>query len=449
VTDLPEEFKRQMHAQLGDDMGAFLDALRETAPTSIRFNPAKCKPRGDDPIPWCAAGMYLGSRPSFTRDPLFHAGAYYVQEASSMLLEQAVRQSLDTTKQVIALDLCAAPGGKTTHLLSLLSPESLVVSNEVIRGRASALIENIEKWGYPNTLVTQNDPADFARLEAFFDLIVVDAPCSGEGLFRKDTEAIAEWSTRHVELCMSRQRRILSDIWGSLRPGGLLVYSTCTYNTRENHDNLRWIMDSNACSFLRLRLDPAWGITEVTIDGCSGYQCFPHRVRGEGFFLSAIRKESEDAVRSVRAKDCLVYPTSAEAKMLKTWITIPDETFFFLHGTQARMLRACHQTYLQVILEKLHVLRAGTGVGEVKKNKIVPNHALALSIYRNPDPLPGLAVSVEQALAYLRMEPLRLDTLAQGFRVIEFEGLGLGWVNVLPGRINSLFPSSKRVRLGD
>ena len=217
-----------MRARLQDQWPAFQLSLQESSPTSIRLNPLKKSKVPEKKIPWTETGYYLEQRPRFTLDPLFHAGAYYVQEASSMLMEQGVRQSMDVTQPILALDLCASPGGKSTHLLSLLSADSFLVSNEVIRARASVLSENIQKWGYENVLVTNNDPIDFQLLPGFFDLIVVDAPCSGEGLFRKDQAAMKEWSVDNVQLCAQRQQRIVADVWPSLKEEGILLYSTCT-----------------------------------------------------------------------------------------------------------------------------------------------------------------------------------------------------------------------------
>jgi len=447
--DLPDAFKKQMEAQLGKDQDAFFQALQSPSPVSIRFNPKKFQPKGNNKVPWCLAGRYLEDRPSFTLDPLFQAGAYYVQEASSMLLEQAVTQSIDITAPTVALDLCAAPGGKSTHLLGLMSSESLVISNEAIRGRAAGLIENIEKWGYPNSIITQNDPADFSRLEGFADLILVDAPCSGEGLFRKDPLAIREWSPLNVERCAARQRRILADVWNTLRPGGALIYSTCTYNTKENHENLRWVAENNDCTFLPLRLDPIWGIDEVISDNYSGYQCFPHHLRGEGFFISVMKKAGQAACQVPRSKDRLLYPSNSTSAELNTWITNPENTFHFLHGSVVRMLPRRYKPHLLVLLESARVIQAGTAMGELKKNKIVPDHAIALSIFRNRKQLAGIALSKDQALNYLRMDRLQLPEWPVGYHVVEYEGLGLGWVNLLPGRINNLFPSSRRIRLGN
>ena len=227
--NLPIDFQQQMKAQLKDAYANFEMALQRNSPTSIRINAAKIKNNPNlEAVPWCKQGFYLPQRPFFTADPSFHAGGYYVQEASSMLLEQAIEQYVDTDSAVV-LDLCAAPGGKSTHLLSLLGEESLLVCNEVIASRSKILKENIQKWGAPNVVVANNDPAHFSKLRHFFDAIVIDAPCSGEGVFRKVPHSTTEWSPANVDLCAKRQRRILADIWDSLKPNGILVYSTCTY----------------------------------------------------------------------------------------------------------------------------------------------------------------------------------------------------------------------------
>lgn len=438
-----------MQQLLGPEFEPFLEALDKPIPVSVRYHPLKRVHPSGTQIPWCTHGRYLDERPSFTLDPLFHAGAYYVQEASSMLLEQAVIQSVDTTKPIVALDLCAAPGGKSTHLLSLLSRDSLLFTNEAIRGRVGMLSENIEKWGYENVIVTNNDPADMHRLPGYFDLVVVDAPCSGEGLFRKEPEAMQEWSERNVELCSLRQRRIVADAWHCLKPGGILIYSTCTYNHHENMDNLAWMAGQYDLEFLSLSLDPAWGLTPLSKDSCIGYQCFLHRVRGEGFFFAVGRKNSETGTRSPHTRSKLRTPAEKELGAAREWVNDADQVRFFLHGQQVRFLPAGHEHHLLTALDNLHVIQAGTGVGEITKNKVVPDHALALSIRRNQRVLPGISLSREQALAYLRREPLALDGHSTGFHLVEYEGLGLGWVNVLPGRVNNLFPSGRRVRKTD
>ncbi|GAB3814418.1 hypothetical protein GCM10028895_07510 [Pontibacter rugosus] len=219
----------------------------------------------------------------FTLDPLLHAGAYYVQEASSMFLEQALKQSIDLDESLHVLDLCGAPGGKSTHLASLISKDSLLVANEVIRSRASILAENVTKWGSGNVLVTSNDPREFSRLPDFFDVMVIDAPCSGEGMFRKDHAAVGEWSEENVNLCAQRQQRILMDVWDALKPGGLLIYSTCTWNEKENEENIAWLAAQEGVESIKLEVQPEWGIIPTQLNGLEGYRFYPHRVQGEGF----------------------------------------------------------------------------------------------------------------------------------------------------------------------
>lgn len=448
MANLPEPFIQAMQVQLGPGFDAFMESLRQPPPVSIRFNPAKITDFPGTPVPWCSTGRYLDLRPSFTLDPLFQAGAYYVQEASSMMLDLAVRQTAGTETPITALDLCAAPGGKSTHLLSLLAPGSLLVSNEAIRSRSHILTENLEKWGYPNVIVTQNDPEALGNLGEFFDLILVDAPCSGEGLFRRDPEAAREWSARNVAICAARQRRILADVWPALRPGGYLVYSTCTFNPTENQDNLRWLRDTSDCSFVKIRLDPSWGVNEVPVEpGGFGYQCLPHRVQGEGFFFAVVQKNGDFPRRTPRSKIRLQAPAVADLQVAREWLNHPDDTRFFLHGSQLRALPIGREVDLEALLSRLHVVMAGTGVGEIKKNKIVPDHALALSILRNRENVPGIPMDETVALKYLRMEPLPDLGVAEGFHVLEYKGLGLGWVNVLPGRVNNLFPSNRRIRM--
>ena len=445
MADLPEEFKNQMKSRLGSSYPAFLDSLQEPAPVSIRYNIRKlARPPGNE-IPWCKTGRYLDERPSFTLDPLFHAGGYYVQEASSMLLEQAVRQTCDLTKPLIALDLCAAPGGKSTHLLSLLPQDSLLISNEVIRSRASVLTENIEKWGCDNVIVTNNDPSDFGRLPEFFDLILIDAPCSGEGLFRKEPESIEEWSPKNVEWCSLRQRRIVSDVWNSLKPGGIMIYSTCTYSEKENLENLDWFAGQQALKFENIALDPDWGVSALSTKSATAYQAFPHCLKGEGFFFSVARKSGNAVGKKIRTKDTLRYPAKAELSTVLNWVHEPESRLFFLYDQQIRMIHDTLQDFLRIALGKLHVVHAGIAVGEIMKNRIVPDHGLALSTALNKSNLSTISVDTAQALDYLRKNSLNLTSPQTGFHIVEFQGLGLGWVNMLAGRINNLYPSGRRI----
>ena len=289
----PEEFKKRISAQEYIDAEALLRALREPSPVSIRINQSKWNrtPLDSEPVPWCHNGYYLKSRPSYTADPLFHSGCYYPQEASGMFLEQVVLQSADSLKNIRVLDLCGAPGGKSTLLSDIIGNDSLLVANEVIRSRAQILAETVTKWGSGNTLVTQSDPALFSGLPGFFDIILVDAPCSGEGMFRTDI-AVSEWSTDNTAHCAERQKRILMDIWPALKENGVLIYSTCTFNPGENEENIRWLTGRNEAECIRLDLKSFEGITEIDFEGIFGYGFYPDKVRGEGYFIAVIRKKA-------------------------------------------------------------------------------------------------------------------------------------------------------------
>ena len=289
---LPEDFVRLMQEQYGADTAhALCQALTETEPeVSIRLNPRKGQPLiinnvRTEAVPWCPDAYYLSDRPAFTFDPLLHAGAYYVQEASSMYIANLIKkfnvQCSMFNEPVVALDLCAAPGGKSTLLAGLLPEGSVLISNEPMPKRAQVLSENMQKWTrmaegeYPvRCIVTQNYPADFTAFTDTFDLLVTDVPCSGEGMFRKDEVAVKDWSLQNVDLCWHRQREILQDIWHTLKPGGLLIYSTCTFNHFEDEDNARWICDTLGAQLLEER------------------HFLPGRDRGEGFYCAAIRKNS-------------------------------------------------------------------------------------------------------------------------------------------------------------
>jgi 16S rRNA C967 or C1407 C5-methylase (RsmB/RsmF family) len=446
----PPVFEARMRQQLAGAWDAFVAAHATPPPVSIRLNPRK--PGTDHyttSIPWCATGRYLQERPVFTLDPALHAGAYYVQEASSMFLEQAFRQIADTTVPLRVLDLCAAPGGKSTHISSLLSPDSLLVSNEVIRARAGILAENLQKWGNPNSVVTQNDPEDFAALQGFFDVMVVDAPCSGEGLFRKDPEAMAEWSEDNVQLCSARQRRILSDVWPALKTNGLLVYSTCTYNRLENEENLAWLRNNHDIEFIPLTIPAEWGIETVEEDGIIGYRFAPHRVHGEGFFLSVIRKRATETEVSLRlSKPVFAPPSKKILEQVTTWVQAPEDKSFLQREDLLQFVPAQHAQAIAFLSRHLHLVTAGTFVATLKHDKLIPEHALALSTVLNQEVFPALPVSYDEAIQYLRKETLPASGNGKGFAIVVHNNLPLGWVNQLPNRLNNLYPSAWRIRMG-
>ena len=295
---LPPDFISQTKPVFGDSLWAdFLHAMEEEPPVSIRLNPLKTEGWElieGEAVPWCRGGYYLKQRPQFTFDPLLHAGAYYVQEASSMFLDEVLRQHLDS-RVSCALDLCAAPGGKSTVLRAALPTDCILVSNEPNGKRAQILSENIQKWGAPRSYVTNLYPRDFRKAKLQFDLILVDAPCSGEGMFRKDEGAIHEWSKTNVEKCWRLQREILEDAWQCLCPGGLLIYSTCTFNTQENEENVRWMKEELEAEVLPVDTPSEWNITGSLLKGFTEpvYRFIPGRTRGEGLFMAVLKKGGE------------------------------------------------------------------------------------------------------------------------------------------------------------
>ncbi|MCC6462649.1 MAG: methyltransferase domain-containing protein [Saprospiraceae bacterium] len=437
-----------MQQLLGEEFPAFQRAMQEAPPVSIRYNRAKWPDAPvADPVPWHPDGAYLPERPVFTLDPLFQAGAYYVQEASSMFLYEALRQTVDFGRSLRVLDLCAAPGGKSTLLASMLSPDSLLVANEVIRQRVSVLRENLEKWGLPNIAVSCADTDDFAALEGWFDVVVADAPCSGEGLFRKDPAAFREWSPASVDLCVARQKRILANAATALAPGGVLAYSTCTFNRQEDEEQIDWLRRSFGLEPLRLDLPADWGITAA--DG--GYRFFPHRVRGEGFFIAVLRKTEghspkQQAGPGFKMLQALPKKLAAEPA---AWLRPDAEVQFFQTTTGDVLALPAPQLPTYQVLDKLLKSKwFGVNTGAFKGKDFVPAHGLASSILANPA-LPGVDFSREQAQLFLKKEVFELPAGAptQGWALARFSGLNLGWMKILPNRWNNYLPPERRIRM--
>ncbi len=418
--------------------------------TSIRINPSKSSERkiplfeAAERVPWSEYGYYLKSRPSFTFDPFFHAGCYYVQEASSMFLEQALKQTTDLSKSLRILDLCAAPGGKSTHLQSLISQDSLLLSNDVIRSRANVLKDNIIKWGGGNAVVTNNDPGEFARLENFFDVIVVDAPCSGSGLFRKDAEAIHEWSENNVRLCSQRQQRIVADVWPALKKGGILIYSTCSYSKEEDEEIMDWITDQLRAATCRLQIAGGWGIVETnSSEGNYGYRFWPDKVKGEGFFLSCFQKEDGAFQSGTAIKKKPVQLNKNELMLLEDW-TITNGKQFVKHLNTVYAWPAHLAADFSYILENVRVLYSGTIIGELIRDKLVPSHALALSICVKKS-VKRIELNHDQAINFLQRRELDIKREEKGWKIVTYNDFPLGWINVLANRINNYYPKELRI----
>lgn len=480
--ELPVPFIDYTRRLLGEaELEKLTAVLQQEQPVSIRINEAKLNNfhLNAERVPWCSTGYYLANRLTFTFDPLFHAGCYYVQEASSMFVEQALKQYV-SEESVTMLDLCAAPGGKSTHARSVLPEGSLLVANEVIRNRSQILAENLTKWGHPGVVVTNNDPADFSSLEDFFDVILTDVPCSGEGMFRKDPVAVSEWSPENVEICWQRQRRIIADIWPCLKPGGILVYSTCTYNTKEDEENVRWMRDEFGAEVLPLGIQEDWKITGNLLVGedFPVYRFLPHKTRGEGFFLAVVRKpgmsvqnsgaeqlfslgkafempgkrneNSRDKGRKPQGKGTKTPGLSKDQlSMLGEWLLMPDDYELILNGNSVSTFPKSYLSELAALQSSLRIVQAGVNLAELKGKDWLPDHALSMSRLLNPDIFACEEIGYDQAIAYLRKEAITLSGDApRGIVLLTYKNTPLGFVKNIGNRANNLYPQEWRIRSG-
>ncbi len=441
----PSKFVANINALLGADAPLLLDALQTTSPTSIRLNPAKAFdfPAKTEQVPWNESGRYLAERPVFTLDPAFHAGAYYVQEAGSMFIAEAIKQTVDLTKSLMVMDLCAAPGGKTTTMAALLNQESIIVANEVIKSRIGVLKENLEKWGFPNYIVINHDVEETSDMEGFFDVVLVDAPCSGEGLFRKDPKAMNEWSEDSVNMCSARQRRILQAAAMLVKPGGILIYSTCTYNEIENQENVDWLSKMFDFEVQKLTILPEFGIVETA----GGYQFYPHKTKAEGFFCSVLKNlGGEENFLPARIK--LNKLPSKYHDIVKAWLKNGDDFDYFLKADQITVVALRHSLVDEygIIMRGFFKKSSGFEIGMFKGTDFIPSHALALSSEINPD-LAAVEVSKEAALKFLKREEFEAEFPNQGWFLIRYQGLNIGWVKALSGRINNYLPKEWRIRM--
>jgi NOL1/NOP2/sun family putative RNA methylase len=439
---LPELFVERTKKILGNDFSLFEKALNENAPTSVRVNnKMEYIPVGEK-VKWCNQAYYLDERPLFTADPLFHAGVYYVQEASSMFLHQAIKQHFANAETV--LDLCAAPGGKSTLLTQTLPENSLLISNEIVRSRAYILAENLIKWGNHNVIVTNNEARDFANLPGFFDAVIIDAPCSGEGMFRKDAGAIEEWSLQNVNMCAQRQRNILADVWDALKTDGILVYSTCTFNTEENEENVHWICEELGAEILKIDLGDNTNITESD----AGYRFYPHKTRGEGFFLSVLRKKTqpERKLKYKTDKNKPQKPISKNSILPITlnkeekWEIVPLNNLLYAYPKQRQ------NDYL-LIVNQLRCIHSGILLGEIKGSDFIPSTCSALSKELNKEALKTVELNYETAISFLKKEAIQLPDTTRGFILVCYKGQALGWVKNVGNRCNNLYPTEWRIRM--
>lgn len=450
MQNLPEKFISNIRTLLKEESEYFFSSLLQPPTTSIRLNPLKPAEYNfplDQPIPWCSHAYFLNQRPSFIADPLFHAGAYYVQEASSTIIQNIIRQIKEVNNGPLSvLDVCAAPGGKSTAALSALDDNDVLVANEVIKSRVTALEQNLMKWGRMNVVITNNDPEQFLDLHSFFDVIIVDAPCSGEGMFRKDANAIDEWSEEHVAMCSLRQRRILSQIINCIKPGGVLIYSTCTFNQVENEENVNWLMNHHALQPYLLNIDYPEIVKTKQNNQLDTFRFYPHKTKGEGLFIAALQvplKSNHQSINKSKASKIEILPNSSVNQVSK-WLNANFELEWInINGTITAFPKVLINN-LHTLVKCLNVKYIGTPVGELMKNKFLPHHALALSVHLSND-IPKLELNYNQAIRYLKKDHVDVRIDKTGIVLATFQNLGLGWGNMLPNRLNNYLPSNWRI----
>ena len=453
---LPAKFVERVLYDLGEAEGrALCAALDGVPPVSVRVNPVKAAP-GALPaleiagqVPWCRDGRYLAVRPSFTLDPDFHAGAYYVQEASSQFvghLLEGVR-----TEGVRILDLCAAPGGKTTLYASLAGPGGLVVANEIDRRRAAVLADNVRKWGTGNVAVTTCEPRALGDFKAWFDVVAVDAPCSGEGMFRKDPDARGEWSEGNVKQCAARQDEILREAWRALKPGGTLVYSTCTFNRDEDEGALErmaaWAGDEIAESE-ETAVEDAWGIVCGRVGAFRTFRFYPHRTCGEGFFAAVARKsfDAGGRVRAPKARRTVFAAVDRKtAGELARWVRNPGGMRFAAVADTCYAWYAAQADAVRTLSEALPVIYSGVALGQVFKGVLKPDPALAFFDGLNRGALPAAELDDEETLRFLRRQDIAAGGLAEGMNLVCSRGRALGFAKRIGARVNNLYPNSLRI----
>ena len=480
ITDLlSPAFLERMQKMLGDEYEDFIKSYEAPRTYGLRVNTAKisCEefekivPFPVTPIPWIPNGyFYPGDvRPSFC--PLYQAGLYYLQEPSAM----TPASCLPVTPGENILDLCAAPGGKATALGAMLNGSGLLVANDISSSRTRALLRNIELFGIANAFVTNETPAHLKdRFPEFFHKILLDAPCSGEGMFRKDPVAVEEWSPENVEICWQRQRRIIADIWDALKPGGILIYSTCTFNTKEDEENARWIQQEYGGEPLTVQVQENWNITgdllsdkgDHSKSSIPVYHFFPHKTKGEGFFLVAFRKpETEEEIpvsssakeKAFKKKDkkgtAASSPVSKEyLNMAKSWLNDENSDKYILlaEGTNIRAFSQYYTNELATMKQSLKIVSAGIEIGEVKGKDLIPNHALAMcTSLLCREAFATEEISYEQAITYLRKEAITLPVTApRGYVLLTYRHIPLGFVKNIGNRANNLYPQEWRIRSG-
>ena len=437
---------------LQDQFHDFLEASQAVSPISIRMNHKKLVDFPFDhellekKVPWAKNGYYLRKRPSFIEDPMWHAGAYYVQEPSSMVIG-CICQMLSFTNSIICLDFCAAPGGKTSDLANSLPCGSVIVANEVIPSRRAILEENLEKWGAKDILVTGSDASKWENVPPIFDLILIDAPCSGEGMFRKDPKSINEWSSTNQNICVQRQSKILDIIPDKCKEDGYLIYSTCTFNPHENIERIEGLLSTGDWSSQELDFPTEWGITNIKGNhGAVGYQFYWHKSEGEGFFVSVLKRIGKQNFKESKQKNVTntFSPASHLNEIEKYFINSHNYSFW---EDKLKNIYYMSPQAIEVydILNKLMIVKSLCKIASLIGNKIIPEHASAL-VYGLVKENHNISVGLEDAVSYLRRQNFTIpSTHDKGWKTIAYKGLNIGWVKLLDNRINNYYPKRYQI----
>lgn len=450
--NFPEHFIASIENTTGFQKDSFIKVHEDDSQiTSIRLNENKIAQDASlsvyakaEKVPWCTSGFYLSERPLFVLDPHWHVGAYYVQEASSMFVDHIVKSIIPTpTGHEVVLDLCAAPGGKTTVLLNHFK-ESLVIANETIKNRNQILIENLTKWGAQNIIVTQNDPGQFAGLTQFFDLVLVDAPCSGSGLFRRDHEAMKQWSLDHVTHCSIRQKRIVEEIMPSIKEGGFLIYSTCSYSMEEDEQLMHFIANDAEWEPVSIPINPTWGIVETEFENSKGYRFYPNLLKGEGFFVAVFkRKASQYAYQFNQRSTSLQLVNKKLEQQLSSMFVHQSDIAYLQHAELIIGVPSQHLDLAQTISQTLYIKMMGIAMGSFKGQDFIPHHHLAMAQFESI-PYEMIDIDVEIALQFLRRSSLPIFP-GKGWLVLKFNGLRLGFLKNLTNRSNNYYPNEWRI----
>lgn len=450
--NLPDGFIKEIESYNTPLFEDFVESLKMEPSVSVRCNIAKniLPPIGASLVKWCRWGYYLNNRPQFTFDPAFHQGLYYVQDASSMIISHVVSElTKDSIEPLIYLDACAAPGGKTTAVIDVLPINSLVVANEYVPQRAGVLVENVSKWGNPNVIVSKGDTAKFKKLKRLFDIIAIDAPCSGEGMFRKESDAVAQWNPGLVKECAQRQREIITNLWESLKPGGYLIYSTCTFNRLENEEIVDFIIENFDAESIDINIPEEWNIVSGINTSHHCYRFMPHKVNGEGLFLAVLRKKNENCgIYHKKNKTSKNKPVKSNKAIQNCYKWIENSADYELEVNNECLVAFSkeHSALLSLFKSHLNVIYFGINIGKIKGKDVIPDRALALSNLINQDAFDIIEVDYNTAIAYLRREAVVLpDNSPRGYILLTYNNYSLGFVKNLGNRANNLYPQEYRI----